>query len=304
MFTVISNYYQAEAAIEIRQADEFNLSDALETLKATEQRFEAGVVTKLDVLQAKSNYSQAEYNLVQARANEEIALANLAQAAGYPPNTCLKIQLVETIKQQEITDCVEELIAVAKGSRSDLAAYFATFKQYVAQERVAFSNILPQVVANGELSKTQFSAGFGTTTNALATIGIQWNFFNGFENEYLYYNSRLNAKAAYASWREQEQAVVLQVVTAYNQFKASNENLFFSEEYYKYTNEAFQAALLGYKSGLNTILDVLTNETNLAQARAQLIQSRTNWLTSLANISHSTGMLYEGGYVPCQDCQR
>lgn len=301
MFNVISNYYKAVAAIEIREANEFSLADAKETLKATELQFEAGVVTKLDVLQAKSNFSQAEFNLVQAEANEEIALANLAQAAGLPPSICLDISLVEDFHQKEICSTVDELIDVAKGSRSDLAAYFATFNQTVAEEKVAFSNMLPEVYASGDLNRTAFSSGFGTDTNASLIVGMQWNFFNGFENEYLYYRSRLNVKAAYASWKEQEQQVALQVVTAYNQFMAANDNIFFSEEFYKYTNEAFKAALIGYKAGVNTILDVLTNETNLANARTQLIQSRSNWLIALANISYSTGMLFEGDLIPCQN---
>lgn len=302
MFEVISNYYRAIQAIETREAAEYSLADADEALKAATLQFEAGVVTKLDVLQSKSNYAQAEYNLVQAKANEEIAIAALAQSAGLPPSMCLELEPVGDIEQREICECLDKFIAVAKGSRSDLAAYFASYKQTVAQEKVAFSNILPQVIAVGDWSMTQFSSGFGSVSNKTATIGVQWNFFNGFENEYLYYQSKLNIKAAYASWKEQEQVVALQVVTAYNQFEAANENLFFSQEYYDFTHEAFRAALVGYKAGINTILDVLTNETNLANARNQLIQSRTNWLISLANISYSTGMLYDGGYTPCAEC--
>jgi outer membrane protein TolC len=300
MFTVISNYYQAVQAIETRKGYEYSLEDAKESLNAANLQFEAGLVTKLDVLQAKSNFAQAEYNLVNAIANEEIALANLSEAAGLPPEMCIDIDLVENINQKEISSCVDDFIKIAKGSRNDLAAYFASFKESMAQERIAFSNMLPQVYFTGDMNKTAFSSGYGTDTNVSGIVGVQWNFFNGYQNEYLYYQSRLNVKAAYASWKNQELQVALQVVTAYNQFEAANENIIFAEDFYKYSNEAFQAALIGYKAGLNTILDLLTNETNLANARTQLIQARANWMVALANISYTTGMLFEGGTHLCQ----
>lgn len=302
MYQVISTYYAAVGAIETRKASEYSLADAKKSLAAAETQFAAGVVTKLDVLQAKSNYAQAEYNLVQAVANEEIALANLAQASGLPPNICLEICLVEEIDQKEITTCLDQMVEIAKGSRNDVAAYFATYQQMAAEEKVAYSNMLPQFAFIGDLSKTYFSSGFGTVTNVSAAVGMTWNFFNGYENEYLYYQSKCNTKAAYASWKVQEQQAILQVVTAYNQYEAADENLYYADEFYMYSKEAFDAALLGYRAGVNTILDVLSTESSLASARTQLVQARTNYMTALANISYSTGMLFEGGYEPCQTC--
>ena len=45
------------------------------------------------------------------------------------------------------------------------------------------------------------------------------------------------------------------------------------------------------KEGLGTILDVLTAESALANARAQEVQARADWLLSLAQLAHGMGSL-------------
>jgi len=42
---------------------------------------------------------------------------------------------------------------------------------------------------------------------------------------------------------------------------------------------------------VGSILDVLTAEVALANARAQEVQARADWLLSLASLSHDTGAL-------------
>ena len=46
-----------------------------------------------------------------------------------------------------------------------------------------------------------------------------------------------------------------------------------------------------YKAGVGSILDLLTAQTALANARAQEVQARADWLVSVATLSHDTGAL-------------
>jgi outer membrane protein TolC len=46
-----------------------------------------------------------------------------------------------------------------------------------------------------------------------------------------------------------------------------------------------------YKSGVGSILDLLTAQRNLALARAQDVQARSDWYQSVAQLAHDTGVL-------------
>ena len=50
-------------------------------------------------------------------------------------------------------------------------------------------------------------------------------------------------------------------------------------------------ALSNYKAGTNTILDVLSAQSSLADSRAKKAQATRDWYSSLANLSYSTGSM-------------
>ena len=46
-----------------------------------------------------------------------------------------------------------------------------------------------------------------------------------------------------------------------------------------------------YKSGVGSILDLLTAEAALETARAQEVQSRADWFLAMAQLAHDVGTL-------------
>jgi outer membrane protein len=58
------------------------------------------------------------------------------------------------------------------------------------------------------------------------------------------------------------------------------------------------AARARYRAGVGTILDLITAQTALANARAQQAQSRWIWSTALAQLAHDVGVLGPRGEAP------
>jgi outer membrane protein len=54
-------------------------------------------------------------------------------------------------------------------------------------------------------------------------------------------------------------------------------------------------ALGRYKAGVGSVLDLLTAQAALADARAQQVLARLEWNTSLAQLAHDAGVLDERG---------
>jgi outer membrane protein TolC len=59
-----------------------------------------------------------------------------------------------------------------------------------------------------------------------------------------------------------------------------------------------QVALGRYKAGAGSLLDLLTAQAALANARAQAIQARFSWYVALARLAHDVGILGLDGTSP------
>ena len=293
--TVVQAYYQAVTTDDEVTANVANLADALETEKSARAQFEVGVKNLLDLLQAEANRWKAELALQQSLGDRASAYAGVAEAAGIPPETKLNITpLPKDLSWMKLEESLCDYIARAKLDRDDLLAMVANYRQAGAEVEVARSELFPQITGAMALQNFQFQAReLGNSHSYNTAISLSWTIFDGFSNAYNLYQAKANQRAAYASWKEQEQAIVLSVIQAYYQFETAEKNLKSAREYLHSAQEAYNAALIGYKAGLNNIIDLLTAQSTLASARYQEIQSRSQLLTASANLSFATGSLYQ-----------
>lgn len=290
---VLTDYYfhlQAKALFLAREAD---LKDAKANVDAAEGRFQGGVATKLDVLLAKSNLANNQLLLEQQRGAVKTTLGRLATSVGMPADTIFSVaKLPDDIKLETIHESMEGLIDIAKKERPDLAAAEANWLLLRQQTIVDWSEGMPTLVANGNVQQNSNIHFPSVNTHVYnASLFLNVPLFDGF---YYVNNTRATAseaKAALADWKVQEINVVLEVVTSYYNFTTAVETVKFSEELLKYTNEAYEAAMASYRNGTGTILDVLAAQSALSNARAQYIQARTQWITSLTNVAYATGQL-------------
>ena len=65
----------------------------------------------------------------------------------------------------------------------------------------------------------------------------------------------------------------------------------YSEAFLESSEESYSLASEGYKAGLKSILDLLLAQSNLADARSSLIQSKNDVLVVFAEFLHATGSL-------------
>jgi outer membrane protein len=87
------------------------------------------------------------------------------------------------------------------------------------------------------------------------------------------------------------QQIGLDVWTGYFGVRTAAQRVGTSRDLLTSAQQSLDVAEGRYKEGLGTILDVLTAESALANARAQEVQARTDWLLSLAQLAHGIGGL-------------
>lgn len=293
ILSVLQGYYNYLSAKGILEAREKDLKDSATNLESAKAQFEAGVVMKVDVLQAQSNYVNAQLQVEIARGQLKVAGGQLATALGWPAHVTVCVApLPEVLPLDVIKENLCTLLEVAKLERPDLAATYAAYLQATDEIKVAESSSKPTIGLTADAQRTDFiNRPKLSNSSQTAALSLNVPIFAGWMYENRIASARESAEAAYAAWKNQEEAVLLSVVTSYYAYTTSIETVQFSEEYLGYAQEAYDAALLGYKLGTNSILDVLAAQVTLSNARTQWIQARNTFLTSTANVAYSIGML-------------
>lgn len=293
IFDVSQRYYTFLESKAFVESSRKNLENAKTSMDAADAQFEAGIKTKVDSLQAKTDYFNAELDLQDRLGQEKVAMARLADSLGLPTNSQIKVKEVPyTIESKPIKEGIEELMRLARQSRADLQAQEAIVWQRIAEETIAWGDALPTVSADINLNNTGYSKSpISRTRDYTVALVIDFPLFNGFLNYNLIRKSQSDYEAAYYEYRNLESNLLVDVITAYYQYVTADQNLKTASEYASFAEESFQSVLQGYREGIQTIVDLLSAQNTLADARARLIQSRAAWLRAIVNIAFTTGVL-------------
>lgn len=300
LFGVIQGYYIYINSKELLIAKEEDLKNSKENLASAESLFNAGVVRRLDLLQAQANLENATLAVITAKNQIKINLGALAVALGVEPSTEFEAKnLPAHFPVDDISLTIESLMELAKENRPDLASAYATVLQNTMNYKAAISSSLPTLTANGNTQWISYLHPRGTPDGHFYTGAISINvpIFSGFLYENQIRQARENIRAAKANFDNIENTALLDVVMAYYNFSSAKEAIKYSESYLKFAQEAYDVALGTYKTGTGSMLDLLSSLAVLSNARAQYIDSRTKWAISLFNIAFATGTLNESDVI-------
>lgn len=264
-------------------------------LAAAERRHEVGVATIADVLQARTALAQAELEAQSNEAAMQGARAALALAMGLQPT--LPFEVVPDTAQpplQTLAENVDSLIARAERDRPDLAAARALVRQGEAQVRVARSAVLPSFTV-GSTAGRNFSNATALEGQTYAlTFGIQIPIFSGMARQYDIVAARENAAATAARAEAARLQAAAQVYTSYHALRTAAQRVTTSIELLNSATQSEQVARGRYAEGVGNILDVLTAQGALADARAQSVQARWAWYAAVAQLARDAGALAPG----------
>lgn len=293
MNSVLQSYYLYLQSRALLKAKELDVKDSRANLDVAQASYEAGIKNKVDLLQAESNLANTILQLQQLEGQVKIALGQLATALGLPANTPLDVNdIPEQLPVQDINSSVDKMIAIAKEKRADLRAFQSDYIKANYQLKLAQAQFLPQITANVNLQKANYTrTPILKTHNYDTTLEISIPLFNGFYDTYEIKKRNELLNEAYQSWAEKEQQIILQVLTAFTNLETSREQLKTSEEFLKFAEESYQLTFESYKAGVVSFVDLLTSQAQISNARAERINAITLWMSSLSELAYAAGIL-------------
>lgn len=299
VYGIIGAYYallNADADVITAQA----VLDVSQTAKKTaDTKFKAGSVAKADVLKADVTLSSSILDLERAKNNREIAKGNLLAKLSFPAEQNIEIaDMPSDFGSEAENESIEELIALAREKRPDLLRATANKDAAWHRRNSAFLSNLPSISASGSLSWNDtpgevFNSG---QDNISGSIGIRASMpiFTGFAN---FYNVR-SAQVNYERAKEQERLTVdnamLDVFTAYQNYKTAQMVLKQTGTLLASAKESEEVTASMYKVGKATMLDWQTALADLADAHKQNNAAKYDLFTKRAALALAIGDIKEG----------
>lgn len=286
----LQTYYAAQAG----QAAVVSASEAeraaRESYQAADARYNVGIATPADRLQAQTAWSQATLNRIRAEGDARNALGALANALGFAAQQPLSLApMPEMPADAAFQRNLDGLIGEAQARRPDLKAAEAQLRAAQAGVDVARAQGRP-TISLGAGPSWQESAGVVTRGNS---VGLTLNVpvFSGFDTTYRVRSAEAQADLRAAQRDRLRNQVALDVWRAYQSLTTATQSLKTTADLVASAEASERVALGRYKAGVGTVLDLLSAQSALASARLQRIQAQLDWNVFRATLAQAMGTL-------------
>ncbi len=303
MQAVMDDYYDYLYQMAQLEAKQANLENAQTSLDAANQKFALGLAALGDVAQARTQFLQAKINYTTQKQLVENSYAQLSVDIGLPANLSFKVQpMPEEIVADPMLESVDLLVARAQEQRQDFQAAQASVRSKEASLLNAKRAVLPQIVTDLSFGHYWFQGGAEEKHfHWEGILGMTFPLFQGFYYKNGIRTAEANLDQSKAQLMQTELAIIQNVTTAHMSVKTAAQNLSDSSEYLKSAEMEYKIALSSYKAGTATILDVMSAQSSLADARSKKAYSQKEWFTALAAVAYATGSLCSPPTTP-QEC--
>jgi outer membrane protein len=291
VFNTVQAFYSvvaADATLVATRATETAGARSVEIARALRN---GGVASMADVLQAETAYDLAVLTRVQADVAAKAAYGGLAVDIGSFANQPLKLSPDSVPAEIPVLSArMTDLMAQAQRQRPDLAAALAQRDAAAADVTVARAVGRPSISFQ---SGRTFAATSGVPNQNYSQVGLYVTvpIFNGFAVAYGVRQAQAALEASEANVEQARLQVSLAVWNSYYALDSANQQLGATALLIQTAENNQQVALGRYKSGVGTIIDVLTAQSAAASARLLRIGAEFGWQVARAQFALALGRL-------------
>jgi outer membrane protein len=299
IYQITATYYRLLNALGQEEAAKATLANAQAVQQEAESRLRDGLATLPDVLEARAATAQADYDLQDDIGAVEIAQGDLSTTLGLPPNSQYHVQDVNDLTIPEaLTESADQAIDRAFEQRPDLMQQVANLRAADASLITARSTYLPTLAFSGigglqrgygrqDLLPDTYAGG--ETWNV--QLALQWDLFDGARREHRVAEAKAKQARAKADIDLLRDQISDEVWAAYSNAKTALRQRQAASALLQSADRSYTAAVRSYDLGLRNLLDVVSAQRALAQARTADVTARTQVLTQMSNLAFRTGDL-------------
>jgi outer membrane protein len=286
LFAAVQAYMSVVSNQSILELNRNNVKVLEQQLQATEDRFQAGEVTKTDVAQAQASLQGAVAAQTSAEGDLIASIAVYRQVIGQEP-----VQLSVPSVPPNLPQKQEDVVAMSQEAPIVISAQFvesATKDDIDTQ----FADLLPSVSLQGSVSQADEQASDRDHTTEGTILGVL--------TVPLYQagapDSRVRqAKQLYQQARRQldeaRRSAVQQAVSAWQALETAQAQITSFEEQVRANTVALEGVRQEQTVGARTVLDVLDAEQALLNSKVSLVTAQTNLVIARYQVLQTVGQL-------------
>jgi outer membrane protein len=289
--SVKQQYYNVLAARESRTAALAQLAQAEEQLKASSARVAAGAATKSDSLRSVIQVGNGRLALLTAENSLRVANASLTRLVGTPFTITAEAEEGAEIPPVRLDSAALEswigespsVVQAQSNVEAARASYRASRSPYLPTLSLSYN-------VNGSNTASSFDWGSGTYAFQKTTrFTLSYPLFNGFQREENVNRASVSETNAQASLRDARLLAQQQLTANVGNLELAQERVAIQLSSVAAADEDLRVQNQRYALGSSTLLDVLTSQLTLNQARQALIQARYDARVAKAQIEALIG---------------
>jgi len=268
-----------------------------QNLQIARWRVQAGLVSSLDVEQARSQRAQTAATIPQLESSLASTANAISTLIGEPPGRAL--QALQPAARVPVPPEMAGFEAPAQvlRRRPDVRAAEATLVADAARIQGAKAQLLPLVQLGGSINTS--SLGLGTlfnliTGNLFGTVSQL--IFDGGRTRAQIQGAEATAQGALAAWRQSILGALEDVETAAVQLAKARERVTLYGEALDAANNSALLARNEYEAGLTDFQNLLTSENQLLAARNAQVAAEADRASAFVRLTQALG----GGWAPTE----
>lgn len=288
---VKQQYFAVLAARESESAARRQLEQATEQLKSSTAKVRAGAATKSDSLRSAIQVGNARLALLTAQNNLRVANAGLTRLVGAAD--VVTASPADTAEMGRIVLDSAQLTALALDGPSVRQAEAALVAAR-ASKKAAKTPYMPTISSSYSLSGNNTSDTFDWGSGRIPkqnSLRFSLNFplFNNLSREENVMRTSVAEDNAIAALRDAKLAQQQSLVQFLGAFRTAEERVAIQLASVAAAEEDLRVQQQRYNLGASVLLDLLTSQTTLDQARASLIQARYDARIAKAQVEALVG---------------
>ena len=269
-----------------------HLASQSKVVEIAKARFEAGLVSKLDVTQAETVYYSTEAKIPQLETSINESINALAVLLGVYPET-IRPRLIYKGSHPRLQHLVSTgFPADLLRRRPDIIEAEAQLAVYAAQIGIAKKDFLPSLSLNGSIGvaahKPKDLFGKNSLEYSIAPT-LSWNLFDGFSRKYALREAREQMEEGIDNYNLIVLTAVNEVDNAMSSYLASLQIIDSNSNGLKQSSESFDLSVNLYKQGQTPFSNVVDAQINTLSYANSLISARGEALVSLVNLYKALG---------------
>ena len=290
-----SRYHKLQKSYQDIKNKTLSLDLSITSLKDAQSKFDAGIGTKFEVLEAEAQLSRDRQSLNEKKIQNQINKIALKEILNINGDFSItqKQKLIGFWNyklNKNITEGLSKSLSLKNiNLRKSIKENQAKNYLNAYKPNVYISNTFTSSFSKGDsLSAEINSEKSGSSYTNTISLNFGWNIFDGGQNKNLYKSSKADAQSEDYFYKNLENVLKTNISKAYWNLKLNEEKILSSLKEISSTKESLRLARLRYEVGISTLKDVLIRQKELSNAKSKNIDAIYNYNLNLDELERLT----------------